>query len=147
LAAPAVEPRGPTLAVLPFDNLSGDPDQELYSDGISEELITVLSRFDQLRVLARNTTFAYKKKAMEMQEPGRQLGAQYLIEGSFRRVADQISVTAQLIDARTGTHVWAQTFERSTTSASLLSIQNDIAHTIAACGRRHPDRCSRKSGA
>lgn len=130
--APSIQPRGPTLAVLPFDNLSGDPNQEYFSDGISDELITVLSRFDQLRVLARNTTFAYKKKAMEMQELGRQLEAQYVIEGSFRRVPDQISVTAQLIDARSGTHVWAQTFERPTTSTSLLSIQNDIAHHIGA---------------
>jgi len=130
--APPAQPRGPTLAVLPFDNLSGDPNQEFYSDGISEELITVLSRFDQLRVLARNITFAYKKKTVEMQELGRQLQAQYVIEGSFRRVPDQISVTAQLIDARTGTHVWAQSYERPTTSTSLLSIQNDIAHHIGA---------------
>lgn len=130
--APPAQPRGPTLAVLPFDNLSGDPNQEFYSDGISEQLITVLSRFDQLRVLARNTTFAYKKKAMEMQELSRRLQAQYVIEGSFRRVPDQISVTAQLIDARTGTHVWAQTYERPTTSTSLLSIQDDIAQHIGA---------------
>jgi len=130
--APPAQPRGPTLAVLPFDNLSGDPNQEFYSDGISEELITVLSRFDQLRVLARNTTFAYKKKTVEMQELGRQLQAQYVIEGSFRRVPDQISVTAQLIDTRTGTHVWAQSYERPTTSTSLLSIQNDIAQHIGA---------------
>lgn len=130
--ASATQPRGPTLAVLPFDNLSGDPNQEYFSDGISDELITVLSHFDQVRVLARNTTFAYKKKAVEMQELGRQLQAQYVIEGSFRRVPDQISVTAQLIDARTGTHVWAQTFERPTTSTSLLNIQDDIAHHIGA---------------
>ncbi|WP_456778198.1 adenylate/guanylate cyclase domain-containing protein [Bradyrhizobium sp. USDA 3315] len=129
---PSIQPRGPALAVLPFDNLSGDPNQEYFSDGISDELITVLSRFDQLRVLARNTTFAYRKKAVEMQELGRQLQAQYVIEGSFRRVPDQISVTAQLIDARTGTHVWAQTFERPTTSTSLLNIQDDIAHHIGA---------------
>lgn len=130
--APSTQPRGPTLAVLPFDNLSGDPSQEYFSDGISDELITVLSRFDQLRVLARNTTVGYRKKAIEMQELGRQLDAQYVIEGSFRRVPDQISVTAQLIDARTGTHVWAQTFERPTTSISVFSVQNDIAHHIGA---------------
>lgn len=122
--------RGPTIAVLPFDNLSGDQSQEFFSDGISEALITGLSHFDHLRVLARNTTFAYKKRAIEMQELGRQLQAQYVIEGSLRRVPDQISVTAQLIDARTGTHVWAKTYERSATSASLLGLQNDIAHHI-----------------
>jgi len=126
------QPRGPTLAVLPFNNLSGDPNQEFFSDGISEQLITVLSRFDQLQVLARNSTFTYKKMAVEAKELGRQLQAQYVIEGSFRRVPDQISVTAQLIDARTGTHVWAQSYERPTTSASLLSIQDDIAQHIGA---------------
>lgn len=124
--------RGPTIAVLPFDNLSGDPSQEFFSDGISDELMTVLSRFDQLRVLARNTTFAYKRKAIDIEELGRQLQAQYVIEGSFRRMPDQIGVTAQLIDARTGTHVWAQTYERSTASTSLLSLQNDIAYHIGA---------------
>jgi adenylate cyclase len=91
----------------------------------------VLSRFDKLRVLARNTTFAYKKKAADAQELGRQY-AQYIVEGSFRRVADQISVTVQLIDARTGTHVWAQTFDRPTASTSLLAIQDDIAQHIGA---------------
>jgi adenylate cyclase len=92
----------------------------------------VLSRFDNLRVLARNTTSAYKKKAIDVQELGRQLNAQYVIEGSFRRVADQISVTAQLIDARSGTHVWAQTFERPTASTNLLAIQDDVAQRIGA---------------
>jgi adenylate cyclase len=124
--------RGPAIAVLPFDNLSGDPNQDFFSDGISEQLITALSHFDNLRVLARNTTFAYKKKAIDAQELGRQLSVQYVIEGSFRRVADQISVTAQLIEARLGTHVWAQTFERPTASASLLAIQDDVAQRISA---------------
>jgi adenylate cyclase len=124
--------RGPTIAALPFDNLSGDPSQDFFSDGISEQIITVLSRFDNLRVLARNTTSTYKKKAIDVQELGRQLNAQYVIEGSFRRVADQISVTAQLIDARSGTHVWAQTFERPTASTNLLAIQDDVAQRIGA---------------
>ena len=78
-------------------------------------------------MLSRNATFAYKKKAIDPQELGRQLNAQYVIEGSFRRVADQISVTAQLIDARTGTHVWAENFDRPTASTSLLAIQDDVA--------------------
>jgi adenylate cyclase len=129
---PLSGPRGPTLAVLPFDNMSGDPSQEFFSDGLTEELITDLSRFDELRVLARNTTFAYKKKALDIQEFGRQLQAQYVLEGSFRRVSDQISVTAQLIDARTDTHVWAQTYERSATSKSLLAMQDELAERISA---------------
>jgi adenylate cyclase len=124
------QPRGPTVAVLPFDNLSGDANQEFFSDGLTDALITDLSRFDELPVLARNTTFAYKKKAVDIQELGRQLQAQYFIEGGFRRVPDQVSVTAQLIDARTGAHVWAQTYDRLTTSTSLLAIQDDIAQRI-----------------
>ena len=126
------QPRGPALAVLPFDNLSGDPSQDFFSDGISEELVTVLSNFDDLRVLARNTTFVYKKKAIDIQELGRQLKVQYVVEGSFRRVADQISVTAQLIDAHTGTHLWAQTYERPIASSGLLAIQDDVAQRIGA---------------
>lgn len=119
--------RGPTIAVLPFDNLSGDPSQDFFSQGLSEELITVLSRFQNFRVLARNTTFVYKGQAVNIEELGHKLHAQYVIEGSFRRVPHQLSVTAQLIDVRSGTHVWAQTYEQSTTSASLLTIQDDIA--------------------
>jgi class 3 adenylate cyclase/TolB-like protein len=124
--------RGPALAVLPFDNISGDPKQDFFSDGVSEEIITVVSHYDDLRVLARNTTFTYKKKAVDIEELGRQLKVQYVIEGSVQQVADQLSVTAQLVDARSGTHVWAQTYERPTTSASLLSIRDDIAQRIGA---------------
>jgi class 3 adenylate cyclase/TolB-like protein/Tfp pilus assembly protein PilF len=124
--------RGPTVAVLPFDNLSGDPSQDFFSQGLSEELITALSRFDHLSVLARNTTFAYKDQAQNVEELGRKLHAQYVIEGSFRSVPDQISVTAQLIDARTGTHVWAQTYARPTTGTNVLTIQDDIAQRIGA---------------
>ncbi len=117
--------------MLPFSNLSGDPSQEFFSDGINEELITVLSHF-QLRVLGRNATFAYKDKAVDVSELGRALQAQYVIEGSFRRVPDEISVTAQLIDARTGSPVWAQTYKRPTSSTSLVAIQDEIAQLIGA---------------
>jgi adenylate cyclase len=127
----SMQPRGPTLAVLPFNNMSGDPNQEFFSDGISEELITVLSRF-QLPVLARNATFAYKDKPVDVAELGRTLQAQYALVGSFRRVADQISVTAQLIDVRTGSPIWAQTYERLTASTSLIAIQDEIAQLIGA---------------
>jgi class 3 adenylate cyclase/TolB-like protein len=122
----------PTVAVLSFDNLTGDPGQENFSDGISEELITALNQFEPLRVLARNTTFAYKGKPADISELGRKLRAQYVIEGSFRHVGDAISVTAQLIDARTGNHVWAQTYERAVGSTSLLTIQNEVARRIGA---------------
>jgi TolB-like protein len=122
----------PTVGVLSFDNLSGDPSRDYFSDGLSEELITVISQFEPLRVLARNTTFAYKGKAADITEIGRKLRAQYVVEGSFRHVGGTISVTAQLIETRTGNHVWAQTYERAVGSTSLLTIQNEIARRIGA---------------
>jgi adenylate cyclase len=128
----ASRPRGPAIAVLPFNNLSGDPAQDFISEGISEELTTVLSRFGNLRVLARNTVFAYKAKAVDVPELGRRLHTDYVVEGSFRRVSDELSVTAQLIDARSDTHVWAQTYEQLTTPTSLLQVQDDIAERIGA---------------
>jgi adenylate cyclase len=131
-AQTSTSPRGPTIAVLPFDNMTGDPSQDFFSNGLTDELITVLSRFGPLRVLARNSTSAYKNKAVDPQELGRQLQAQYIIEGSFRRVPDQVSVVAQLIDARTGTHIWAQTYERPTTPTSIFVVQDDIAQHIGA---------------
>jgi len=131
-AQTSTQPRGPTIAVLPFDNMTGDPSQDFFSNGLTDELITVLSRFGPLRVLARNSTSAYKNKAVDPQELGRQLQAQYIIEGSFRRVPDQVSVAAQLIDARTGTHVWAQTYERPTASTNLMAIEDDVAQRIGA---------------
>jgi adenylate cyclase len=131
-AESSMEFRGPTVAVLPFDNMSGDPSQEFFSEGISDQLITALSRFHQLHVLARNTTFTYKGKAVDVPELGRQLRADYVIEGSFRRVPDQISVTSQLIDAHSGTHVWAQTYDKPTASTNLLAIQDEISERISA---------------
>jgi adenylate cyclase len=129
--ADASQPRGPTVAVLAFDNLSGDPAQEAFADGLGDELITALSRFG-LGVIARNTSFAFKGKAVDIVELGRRLHAQYVVEGSLRRNLDQISVNAQLIDARIGTHVWAHIYERSIASASLGAIQDEIAQLISA---------------
>jgi TolB-like protein/Tfp pilus assembly protein PilF len=112
--------------------MTDDPSQDFFSNGLTDELITVLSRFGPLRVLARNSTSAYKNKSVDPQELGRQLQALYVIEGSFRRGLDQVSVAAQLIDTRTGTHVWAQTYERPTASTNLMAIQDDIAQRIGA---------------
>ena len=126
------QPSVPTVAVLPFDNLSGDPGQQYFSDGLSEELITTLSQFEPLRVRARSSTFAYKGRMTNISRVGRRLQAQYVVEGSFRHVGDAISITAQLIDARTGNHVWAQTYERAVGSTSLLTIQNEVARRIGA---------------
>jgi class 3 adenylate cyclase/TolB-like protein len=125
-----VELTAPTIAVLSFDNLTGDASQDYFSDGLSEELITSLSQFEPWRVLARNSTFAYKGKATDVPEIGRRLGAQYVVEGSYRRAANAIHVTAQLIDARTGNHGWAQTYERTAGTESPLKIQNEIARLI-----------------
>jgi adenylate cyclase len=125
-------PRGPAIAVLPFNNLSGDPAQDFISEGMSEELTTVLSRFGNLRVLARNTVFAHKAEAVDVPELGRRLHTDYVVEGSFRRVADELSVTAQLIDARTDTHLWAQTYEEQARQTSLVAVQDAIAERIGA---------------
>ena len=129
--ADASQPRGPTVAVLAFDNLSGDPAQEAFSDGLGDDLITALSRFG-LGVVARNTSFSYKGKASDITELGRRLHAQYVVEGSFRRNPDQISVNVQLIDSRVGTHVWAQIYERSTGSRNFGAIQDEIVQLISA---------------
>ena len=129
--ADASQPRGPTVAVLAFDNLSGDPTQEAFSDGLGDELITALSRFG-LGVVARNTSFAYKGKALDITELGRRLHAQYVVEGSLRRSPDRISINVQLIDARVGTHVWAQIYERPTASANFGAIQDEVVQLISA---------------
>jgi len=111
--APATEkptlalPDKPSIAVLPFQNMSGDPEQEYFADGIVEEIITALSRFRQLFVIARNSTFAYKGKSPDIRQVGRELGVRYVLEGSVRKAANRIRITGQLIDATSGAHLWA----------------------------------------
>ena len=124
--------QGPTVAVLPFDNLTGDAAQNSFADGLSEELISDLSRFKELRVLARNTTFTFKGKSVDVPELGRKLDAQYVIEGSVRHVADHIGVTAQLVETLRGNHVWSENYGRDSTSTNLLSIQDEVAGKISA---------------
>ena len=124
--------QGPTVAVLPFDNLTGDAAQTSFVDGLSEELISDLSGFKELRVLARNTTFTYKGKAVDVPEVGRKLDANYVVEGSVRRIADQIRVTAQLIESSGGNHVWSQNYERDATTNNHLGLQEEIAGKISA---------------
>ena len=124
--------QGPTVAVLPFDNLTGDPAQVSFADGLSEELISDLAGFKELRVLARNTTFTYKGKAVDVPEIGRKLDANYVVEGSVRRLGDQIRVTAQLINTAAGNHLWSQNFERDATTSNLLGLQEEIAGKISA---------------
>jgi adenylate cyclase len=104
-------PDKPSIAVLPFQNMSGDPEQEYFADGIVEEIITALSRFRSLLVIARNTSFTYKGKAVDIKQVGRELGVRYVLEGSVRKSADRVRITGQLIEATTGTHIWAERFE------------------------------------
>src|SRR5262245_9827258 len=104
-------PDKPSIAVLPFQNMSGDPEQEYFADGIVEDIITALSRFRQLFVIARNSSFVYKGQAVDVKQVSRDLGVRYVLEGSVRKVANRIRITAQLIDAPTGVHLWAERFD------------------------------------
>jgi TolB-like protein len=104
-------PDKPSIAVLPFQNMSGDPEQEYFADGIVEEIITALSRFRQLFVIARNSSFTYKGRAVDVKQVGRELGVRYVLEGSVRKAANRLRITGQLIDASTGAHLWADRFE------------------------------------
>src|SRR5215470_12373151 len=101
----------PTVAVLPFANLSGGPEQDYFSDGITEDITTELSRFSELIVTARNSAFQYKGKAVDVRQVGRELGALYILEGSVRRSGDRIRIAAQLVDSVTGAHRWAERYD------------------------------------
>jgi adenylate cyclase len=104
-----------SIAVLPFENMSGDPEQEYFADGMVEEIITALSRFKRLFVIARNSSFTFKGKAVDVKEVGRRLGVRYVLEGSVRKASGKVRITGHLIDAVTGTHIWADRFERDLT--------------------------------
>ena len=123
-------PKGPAIAVLPFANLSGDSKQDYFSDGLTEDILTELSRARDLRVLARNTTFQYKGKAVDVGKLGRDLKVRYVLEGSVRRADDQLRVTAQLIDAETGSHIWADRYDRE--MADVVLVQDEIVNQIVA---------------
>ena len=120
--------KGPGVAVLPFVNLSGDANQEYFSDGLTEDILTELTRTGDLRVLARNTTFQYKGKAVDVTKLGRELGVRYVLEGSVRRDGENLRVTAQLIDAETGAHIWADKFDRK--MADIFLVQDEIVGRI-----------------
>ena len=121
-------PEKPSIAVLPFDNLSGDPDQEYFSDGITEEIITALSKIPKLFVIARNSMFTYKGKAVKIQQVSEELGVQYVVEGSVRRAEDRVRITAQLIDALTGRHIWAEKYDRKV--KDIFAVQDEITKKI-----------------
>lgn len=123
------------IAVLPFDNLSGDPEQEYFADGIAEDLITRLSAWRHFPVIARNSSFAYKGKAVDVKQVSRELGVRYVVEGSVRKVGERVRISAQLIDATTGAHVWAQTYDREL--RDVFALQDEI--TQAVVGSMHPE--------
>jgi TolB-like protein/class 3 adenylate cyclase len=123
-------PTGPTVAVLPFTNLSGDPEQEYFSDGLSDDIITALSRFRDLFVIARNSTFRYKGRSIDVRELSRDLGARYVVEGSVRRSGARLRVTVQLLDAKDGTHLWADTYDRDLSAANIFGVQDEITEQV-----------------
>jgi adenylate cyclase len=123
-------PEKASIAVLPFTNLSGDPDQGYFSDGITNDLITDLSKFRELFVIASNTVFTYKGKAVKIKELGRELGVRYVLEGSVQKMDKKVRVNAQLIDATTGDHLWAERYDRDL--KDLFAIQDEIIKTIVA---------------
>ena len=123
-------PDRPSIAVLPFDNISGDPTQEYFADGISEDLITGLSRIRWLFVMARNSTFVYKNRAVDVRQVARELGVRYVLEGSVRRAGKRLRISAQLIDALTGGHHWAEQYDREL--GDIFGVQDEITHSVVA---------------
>ena len=120
----------PSIAVLPFTNLSGDPEQEFFSDGITEDIITALSKLSKLFVVARTSTFTYKGRAIDIREVGREQGVRYVLEGSVQRGSDRLRITAQLVDATTGHHIWAQRYDR--TMQDVFALQDEITREVTS---------------
>jgi adenylate cyclase len=146
-------PDKPSIAVLPFLNMSGDPEQEYFSDGITEDIITELSRFHSLFVVARNSSFSYKGKSPDIRQVGRDLGVRYVLEGSIRKSSNRIRVTGQLIDTLTGNHIWAERYDR--VLEDIFAVQEEVTQAIVAAiapqieateqskaARRRPDNLS-----
>ena len=123
-------PDKPSIAVLPFQNISGDPEQEYFADGMVEEIITALSRIRWFFVIARNSTFTYKGHAVDVKQVGRELGVRYVLEGSVRKSGNRIRVTAQLVEAATGNHVWAERYDRDL--ADIFAVQDEITERVVA---------------
>jgi len=121
-------PDKPSVAVLPFANMSSDPEQEFLADGIAEDVITALSRYPSLFVIARNSCFTYKGRAVEVRLVGRELGVRYVLEGSLRKAGDRIRVTAQLVEAETGNHLWAERYDRDV--GDIFAVQDEITLAV-----------------
>lgn len=127
-ATPLVLPDKPSIAVLPFTNLSSDPEQEYFADGLVEDIITGLSRSKTLFVIARNSTFTYKGKSVDIKRVGRELGVRYVLEGSVRKAGARIRVTAQLIDSATDAHLWADKFDRDL--EDIFDLQDELTSNV-----------------
>ena len=121
-------PDKPSVAVLPFTNMSADPEQEFFADGITEDVVTALSRYPSLFVIARNSSFTYKGRAVDVKEVGRELGVRYVLEGSVRRAGNRIRVTAQLVEVETSRHVWAERYDRDL--ADIFAVQDEITEAV-----------------
>jgi adenylate cyclase len=130
-------PDKPSIAVLPFQNMSGDREQDYFADGITEDIVTALSRFRWFFVIARNSTFVYKGKAIDVKQVARELGVRYVLEGSVRKAASRVRISAQLIDASTGTHLWAERYDRDI--ADIFAVQAELI--ISALGIWSDKRC------
>ncbi len=146
---PAIKPLSdkPSIAVLPFHNLSNDPDQEYFADAVAGDLLLALSRYRWLMVIARSSSFSYKGRSPDMRQVGRELGVRHIVEGSVRKSGDRIRISAQLIDASNGNHVWAERYDRKL--ADVLQLQDEIAMTVAAAiepelSRAEQERARRK---
>ncbi len=148
---PLALPDKPSIAVLPFINMSGDPEQEYFSDGITEDIITELSRFRALFVIARNSSFHYKGTSPKVQDVGRELGVAYVVEGSVRKAGNRVRVTAQLVESESGNHVWAERYDRDL--EDIFAVQDDLTRTVVstiagrieAVGHRRASRMSADS--
>ena len=127
-SVPLALPDKPSIAVLPFQNMSGDPEQEYFADGVVEDIITALSRFKALFVIARNSSFTYKGRAVEVKQVGRELGVRYVLEGSVRKAANRVRITGQLVDAATGGHLWADRFDGGL--GDIFELQDQVTESV-----------------
>lgn len=123
-------PEKPSIAVLPFQNMSADPEQEYFADGMVEDIITALSRFKSLFVIARNSSFTYKGKAVDIKQVGRELGVRYVLEGSVRKAGGKVRITGQLIDSDTGAHLWADRFDGSL--EDVFELQDQVTTSVVS---------------
>jgi adenylate cyclase len=132
MPAPAATeaPSGPSIAVLPFQNMSGDPEQEYFVDGMVEEITTALTRIRWLFVASRNSSFVYKGPAVDVQRVGRELGVRYVLEGGVRKAAQRVRITAQLIDASSGAHLWADRFDGRL--RDIFDLQDQVTASVVA---------------